>query len=93
MLPLLRTLAPCAATVHWPLLIVFIAVKHHAGGLATVAIVGIQVQLISGTVVCIHCGRTLNSSPEPDAGDWIIRCLSCGARNIIVPVLKFVGWR
>src|ERR1051326_6181475 len=32
-------------------------------------------------------------SPEQDAGDWIIRCLVCGARNIIIPILKFVGWR
>lgn len=42
---------------------------------------------------CTHCGRQLSSSPEPDAGDWIIRCLYCSARNIIVPVLKLVGWR
>ena len=42
---------------------------------------------------CAHCGRPLTSSPEQDAGDWIIRCLVCGARNIVVPILKFVGWR
>ena len=42
---------------------------------------------------CTHCGQALTTSPEPDAGDWIIRCLSCGARNIIVPILKLVGWR
>jgi DNA-directed RNA polymerase subunit RPC12/RpoP len=42
---------------------------------------------------CAHCGRQLTSSPEPDAGDWIIRCLAFGARNIIVPVLKLVGRR
>jgi hypothetical protein len=37
----------------------------------------------------------ITSSPESDAGDWIIRAASpvSGARNIIVPVLKLVGWR
>jgi hypothetical protein len=24
---------------------------------------------------------------------WFIRCLACGARNIIIPVFKLVGWR
>jgi DNA-directed RNA polymerase subunit RPC12/RpoP len=42
---------------------------------------------------CTHCGRALTASPEPEAGDWIIRCLSCGARNIVIPILKLVGWR
>jgi hypothetical protein len=31
-------------------------------------------------------------APEQEAGDWLIRCLACGARNI-VPVFKLVGWR
>ena len=42
---------------------------------------------------CTHCGRALTMSPEPDGGDWIIRCLACGARNVIVPIFKLVGWR
>jgi DNA-directed RNA polymerase subunit RPC12/RpoP len=33
------------------------------------------------TYNCAHCGEKLTSSPESDAGDWIIRCLSCGARH------------
>jgi DNA-directed RNA polymerase subunit RPC12/RpoP len=45
------------------------------------------------TYNCAHCGRQLSSSPEQDAGDWIIRCLACGARNIIIPVFKLMGWR
>jgi hypothetical protein len=48
---------------------------------------------------------TLAASPiERDAGDWIITCRSCGAKNILattpvnkVPVLlpgfEVVGWR
>ena len=42
---------------------------------------------------CALCGQALTTSPEPDAGDWIIHCLACGARNIIMPMLKLVGWR
>ena len=42
---------------------------------------------------CINCGQVLTTAPEQDAGEWIIRCLTCDARNIIEPVLKLVGWR
>ena len=36
---------------------------------------------------CAYCGQPLSAAPEP-TGDWIIRCLVCGARNIIVTVFK-----
>jgi DNA-directed RNA polymerase subunit RPC12/RpoP len=42
---------------------------------------------------CVHCGRQLTTVPEPDADDWVIRCLACGARNVITSALKLVGWR
>jgi DNA-directed RNA polymerase subunit RPC12/RpoP len=45
------------------------------------------------TYDCAHCSQQLTSSPERDAGDWFIRCLSCGAHNIIIPVFKLIGWR
>ncbi len=45
------------------------------------------------TYNCAHCGRALSAAPEQDAGDWIIRCLLCGARNVIIPIFKLVGWR
>jgi DNA-directed RNA polymerase subunit RPC12/RpoP len=45
------------------------------------------------TYNCAHCGKPLLSSPEREAGDWVIRCLACGARNIIIPVFKLAGWR
>jgi hypothetical protein len=35
----------------------------------------------------------LTSYPELDRGDWVLVCLACGARNIIIPVFKLVGWR
>ena len=37
--------------------------------------------------------QRLTVSPEQDAGDWIIRGLACGVRNIIIPIFKLVGWR
>ncbi len=45
------------------------------------------------TYNCAHCGRPLTADPERDAGDWIIPCLLCGARNVIIPIFKLVGWR
>jgi hypothetical protein len=39
---------------------------------------------------CIHCKDTLLSAPEKEDGYWFMRCLSCGARNILSqPPLPF----
>lgn len=43
--------------------------------------------------ICHHCGVELERPPERDQGDWFIRCLFCGAKNIVVPVLQVIGWR
>jgi DNA-directed RNA polymerase subunit RPC12/RpoP len=32
---------------------------------------------------CIHCGESLTSAPEKEDGYRFIRCLACGARNIL----------
>jgi hypothetical protein len=32
---------------------------------------------------CVHCQDTLLSAPEKEDGYWFMRCLSCGARNIL----------
>jgi DNA-directed RNA polymerase subunit RPC12/RpoP len=42
---------------------------------------------------CIHCGADLSARPEPEAGDWLIRCFACGAKNLVTAVLQIVGWR
>jgi hypothetical protein len=34
-------------------------------------------------VYCIHCGESLIAEPEKEKGFWFLRCLSCGARNIL----------
>jgi DNA-directed RNA polymerase subunit RPC12/RpoP len=45
------------------------------------------------TYNCAQCGKPMTSSPEQEGGDWIMRCLLCGARNTIVPIFKLVDWR
>lgn len=52
---------------------------------------------------CAHCKRSFvftQSAIEPDAGDWIIRCPYCGAKNIVAPPfinqtppITFAGYR
>ena len=32
---------------------------------------------------CVHCHDPLLSAPEKEDGYWFMRCLSCGARNIL----------
>jgi DNA-directed RNA polymerase subunit RPC12/RpoP len=38
--------------------------------------------------ICVQRGRQLTSLPEPDAADWMIRCVRSDSRIMIVPVLK-----
>ena len=50
---------------------------------------------------CKNCYARLTAPAEPDAGQWIMRCFECGAKNILVvaprrrrlPVLSIAGWR
>lgn len=32
---------------------------------------------------CIHCGEELVSAPEKEEGYWFVRCLACGAHNVL----------
>jgi hypothetical protein len=45
------------------------------------------------TFFCRHCQSPLVVSPEWESGDWFIRCLVCGARNILAITIEIVGWR
>ena len=45
------------------------------------------------TYKCACCGEAMPGAPERSEDQWIIRCFSCGARNIIVPIFKLVDWR
>jgi len=42
---------------------------------------------------CKNCLTQLMANPEWDDGDWLIRCLVCGARNVLAITIEIVGWR
>lgn len=42
---------------------------------------------------CKRCGAELKAEPEVSEGDIVLRCLVCGAFNMVVAVLEIVGWR
>ncbi len=44
-------------------------------------------------MICKHCAAWLTSSPERDAGEWVVVCFYCAAKNIVVAVLEVIGWR
>jgi len=55
---------------------------------------GVEIRLQAGSKYdCYHCGLELETIPERSEGDWFIQCLSCGAKNIVIPVLPVIGWR
>ena len=41
----------------------------------------------------LHCRAELIPMPEPEAGEWIIRCLECGVKNLVTMGLHIVAWR
>lgn len=50
---------------------------------------------------CAHCQADLSECPEFEFEDWIVRCLDCGAKNVIeiavfnspLADVEVVGWR
>jgi DNA-directed RNA polymerase subunit RPC12/RpoP len=44
-------------------------------------------------LTCENCKRSLAVPPERAEGDWIIRCLFCGVKNIVEARPEIVGWR
>jgi hypothetical protein len=42
---------------------------------------------------CQCCDSVLQTAPEYDCSEWFLRCVSCGAKNLFVLTLSFVGWR
>lgn len=42
---------------------------------------------------CLHCQAELLSSPECQDRQWFIRCLDCGAKNLVVIGPLIVGWQ
>ena len=42
---------------------------------------------------CQHGNSTLQTAPEYECSEWFLRCASCGAKNLFVLTLSFIGWR
>ena len=43
--------------------------------------------------LCRKCGEPLPPSLEYQAGDYIVRCLACGAANVVMLIPIITGWR
>jgi hypothetical protein len=42
---------------------------------------------------CQCCDSVLQTTPEYQCSEWFLRCISCGAKNLFVLSLSFIGWR
>jgi hypothetical protein len=42
---------------------------------------------------CQSCDSVLHTVPEYECSEWFLRCVSCGAKNLFVLTLSFIGWR
>jgi hypothetical protein len=42
---------------------------------------------------CQCCDSALHTAPEYECSEWFLRCVSCGAKNLFVLTLSFIGWR
>ena len=43
--------------------------------------------------LCRHCECPVTTDPECEDGNWFLRCLVCGAKNVIVVRLQIIGWK
>jgi hypothetical protein len=42
---------------------------------------------------CKRCQASLTAEPEYEDYDWFLRCLGCGAKNLLLLSFQIVGWR
>jgi len=42
---------------------------------------------------CKCCQASLTTEPEYEDYDWFLRCLACGAKNLLVLSFQIIGWR
>ena len=42
---------------------------------------------------CKCCQASLTTEPEYEDYDWFLRCLVCGAKNLLILSFQIVGWR
>lgn len=43
--------------------------------------------------LCQCCDSVLQTAPEYECSEWFLRCVSCGAKNLFILNLSFIGWR
>jgi hypothetical protein len=43
--------------------------------------------------LCKRCQASLTTEPEYEDHDWFLRCLACGAKNLLALSFQIVGWR
>ena len=43
--------------------------------------------------VCKRCQAELTTEPEYEDYDWFLRCLGCGAKNLLALSFQIIGWR
>ena len=43
--------------------------------------------------VCKRCQSSLTTEPEYEDYDWFLRCLACGAKNLLILSFQIIGWR
>jgi len=42
---------------------------------------------------CQYRDSPLQTAPEYECSEWFLRCVSCGAKNLFVLTLSFIGWK
>lgn len=43
--------------------------------------------------LCKRCQAALTAGPEFEDYDWFLRCLVCGAKNLLTLGFQIIGWR
>ena len=43
--------------------------------------------------LCKRCHAELTTEPEYEDYDWFLRCLVCGAKNLLALSFQIMGWR
>ena len=43
--------------------------------------------------LCKRCQAALTTEPEFEGYDWFLRCLLCGAKNLLALSFQIIGWR
>ncbi len=42
---------------------------------------------------CHNCSTSLHTKFEHERGGTIVRCIACGAKNIVAATYQIIGWK